>query len=205
MQRADHAVHLAVVGGALPACDTRQRLVVDDAARQEVHDVERAAQDGEVFAVQVDPRHRYVAVAQRLHDAELTVDGMRRGQQLSRRPGAQHVLLRTARDPVGRVGLAARQALQRQPGLRDQAFAVQQSRQRGAVESGTACAGRYRMGCLHRLVLPGATFRVSWPYGRRRRAALCPLLLACRADQAALTMSSTTFLASPNTIMVLSM
>ena len=46
-----------------------------------------------VLAQQVHARHRHVAAGQRAHDAELALDGMRRGQQLGHRPGlgAHHV------------------------------------------------------------------------------------------------------------------
>ena len=88
VQRGDDAVHLVVDRRALLARHARQRLVPEHAALHELHHVEGAADDRFVLAQQVHARHRHLAAGQRVHDPELALHRMGRGQQPGRRARA---------------------------------------------------------------------------------------------------------------------
>ena len=80
-----------------------------DAAGQELHDVEDRADHRIVLAERVGLGHRHVGViGQRLDHAILAIDLVRRGQQLARRLLAQHVHAAAAVSHVkGRIALPA--------------------------------------------------------------------------------------------------
>lgn len=96
--------------GSILNAHAGQTGVLEDAAVEELHDVEGGADDAVILAQAVGPRHRHVGMArQRGKDAILAVDLVRRlGQQLARRLLAQHEprARRHRGKQVGRVGLA---------------------------------------------------------------------------------------------------
>ncbi len=136
VQRGDHAVHLAVDGGALGRVHAGQRLVHEHAALQKLHHVERRAQQRRIVAVGQHARHGHGRVLQRAHHAVLAVDGVGRCDQRPRGLLAQHVVAAFRRgDAKGGVGLPARQYRGRErprarQALRAQVVAQRVQRQR---------------------------------------------------------------------------
>ena len=116
VQRRQHPVHLVVHGGALARLQARQRLLPEHPAVDEVHHIEGPADDGFVVTQHMHARHRHAAEGQRVHHAELTLDGVGRRQQLGQRPGlGPHHILAPGRDQLeGGVRLPALELLDRQ-------------------------------------------------------------------------------------------
>ena len=95
-------------GAAVVGQHVRDHGVLEDAAVEELHDVEGRADDGVVLAQAVGLGHRHVRLGQGVDDAVLALDLVGRlGDEASRRLLAQHVALAVRRcQLVRRVGLA---------------------------------------------------------------------------------------------------
>ena len=91
VDRRDHAVHFFVDGGAFGRCQAWQRGVPEDPPFDVLHEIERRARHADVVAITQRARHGYGAARERVEDAELAVDGVRRRQQRARRLAPQHV------------------------------------------------------------------------------------------------------------------
>ena len=102
--RADHRIEQR---RALVARQPRCRELVEHAAVELLHQVERRAEHFAVGAVVQRSRHRHVGVAQRAEHAVLAVDRVRRRQHHPARLLAQHRLPPTAAQEVGGVRHAA--------------------------------------------------------------------------------------------------
>ncbi len=76
MQGGDHAIHFPINRRAFCARQAGQRLVEHHPALQELHDVEGAAQDRRILAVEEEPRDGYFAALQGTHHAIFAVNGM---------------------------------------------------------------------------------------------------------------------------------
>jgi hypothetical protein len=143
--------HGEVHGPPLLGLDARQRVVVEDAALDALHDVEGRADHVALGLEKQGRRHRHVGLRKRPHDPELAVDGMGGGQDLARRLLAQHETAVVEGDEEGRVRLPARDA--------GQPHGAAQARQRLAEEG--VKAGRVKL----RRVRRGRSVR----HGRLRR------------------------------------
>ena len=104
-----HVVHRIEDLAAVGRRDAGHLGIGQDAAGQELHDVEGRADHRIVLAERVGLGHRHVGmVRQRLDHAILAIDLVRRRQQLARRLLAQHVHAAAAvGDVEGRIALAA--------------------------------------------------------------------------------------------------
>ena len=107
VQPRQRGVQVVVDGGALGRRHAGQAGVAEDAAFQEVHHVERRADDAVVLAQRPHRRHRKADAAQRLHHAELAVDLVRAGQQRAGRLLAQHPALRAGCQQIRGIGRTA--------------------------------------------------------------------------------------------------
>ncbi len=147
VQGRERAVHGVVDRGALViVARFRQRRIPEDAAVEEIHDVEHAA-DRRILGRQMQHcGHRYGGTGKRLHHPEFAVDLMRRFQQLPGRLGAQHVAATGRRQEIGRVRLAGFELFDRgEPGkARD--FRLEVRRKRCLVERVQASLMRSRAG-----------------------------------------------------------
>ncbi|MNT19573.1 hypothetical protein D3C72_1548360 [compost metagenome] len=130
MQRCHHAIHLRVDGTPLGALHTRQRLVHHYPAIEVLHQVERAANHGQVFAVQVHGGDGHITALERAHDAKLAVDGVRLGLDVPGRLHPQHVAVCTGGDQESRIGLATGKPGGSKRCLVDQPARVEQPGQR---------------------------------------------------------------------------
>src|SRR5262249_41350864 len=119
MKTSNDAVELVPDCAALGFRHPRKRLVPQHAAVDEIHDVERRADDRLVLAQDVRPRHREPGRMQRLDDAELAVHRVRRGQKLARRLSPQHEAAAVGGgDQVSGIRLAALELLYPQRGTK---------------------------------------------------------------------------------------
>src|SRR6185503_10275506 len=84
-----------------------QRGVPQDPPFDVLHEIERRTRDAGIVAIVQGARHGYGAVRERVEDAELAIDGVRRRQQRAGRLAAQHVAAAGGGEKVGRVGLPA--------------------------------------------------------------------------------------------------
>ena len=105
-----------------------------DPALDMLHDVERRADDAGVLAQGVDARGRHPGAPQRRQHAVLALDGMRRGQQLSRRLAAYHVAAGGGADPVGGIALAAAELLDLDRAAKTLDVALEKGEKRVAVD-----------------------------------------------------------------------
>ena len=71
------------------------------------HKKEGGADDAVVGAIQHGLGNRKCLSVEGADNAEFAVDGVRRGQQFSRRLAPQHVTAQRRLDEIGRIGLAA--------------------------------------------------------------------------------------------------
>ena len=97
-----------MVGGlALHVIEIGQIRLHEDAAGDEIHQVERRADDGGVLAEQPHPHNGDGRTLKRRLHPVFAVDGMGAGEQLARRLFAQHIFAARRFDEEGRVRLAA--------------------------------------------------------------------------------------------------
>ena len=112
VQRGERADRGLVVASPRVPRQLGQRRVPEDAAVDEVHHVERRADDAGVVAVDVHGRDGEAGhAAERLLHPELAIHRVRGGEQRPGRLAPQHVAARGGLEPVGRIGLAAREPL----------------------------------------------------------------------------------------------
>jgi hypothetical protein len=104
-----HVVHRIEDFAAIGRRDAGHLGIGQDAAGQELHDVERGADHKSVLAQGVGFRHRHIGmIRQSLDDAIFAIHLVRRGQELARRLLAQHVHApATVGQVEGRVALPA--------------------------------------------------------------------------------------------------
>lgn len=145
VQRSDDAIHLGVDGLPLGWAHAGQRLVPQNTAGHELHDVEGAADHGFVFAQAVHARHRHIGALQAAHHRKLALNGMGRGQQFGHRPrfGAHHIGAGWPAELVGWVGLAAFEGFNCQRTCEARQFGLQPSAQGFGVK---CLLGWYRPG-----------------------------------------------------------
>jgi len=107
VQGCQHAVELQVELASLGGRHAREFLIPEHAALYKFHDIKGASDHRLVFAQHVHARHRHRRAMQGLHDAELALDRVGRGQQFGDGTGfgAHHILGRRRDELVGGVGL----------------------------------------------------------------------------------------------------
>ena len=104
--------HAEIDAAALLRREIRQGRVLEDAAVEPLHQVERRAQRLVVVMEQDRTRHRHAGRRQGLQHAIFAIDGMGAAQDRAGRLLAQHQPARAVIDEIGRVGLAAADDLQ---------------------------------------------------------------------------------------------
>jgi hypothetical protein len=148
------------------------------AAFRKIHHIKGGADHRRVFAQKARRYHRDAAVAQRIHDAILALDHMRRRQQLARRLFAQNVTPVAALQQKRRIGLAAAELANGQAGGK-------------SVDMGRGVRGKAtcvelmsrtdvgHVGRTHKKALPA---QARDPISGRTPAKFCPIirLLNCR-------------------------
>src|SRR5262249_42919624 len=108
VKASDYAIELVPDRAALGFRHAGKRLVPEHAALDEIHDVERRADDRLVLAQDVRPRHGKPGRMQRLDDLVLPVHRVSRRQQLARGLATHDEAAAVCGgDPVGGIRLAA--------------------------------------------------------------------------------------------------
>ncbi len=106
MQPGEHRGHVGVHRGAIRRRHAGKMRLAKHAPVHTTHDEERRADHARVVAHREHRRHRHTA-GERLHHAMLTIDRVRRRQQLAGGFLAQHVIALGGAQEIGRVRLAA--------------------------------------------------------------------------------------------------
>ena len=111
----DDTVQLIPDRRALGLRHAGKGLIPQHTSSDEIHDVERRADDKRVFAQHMRLRDGEAGRIKRMDHAKFAIDGVRGRQQLSRRLASQHEApARGVADLVSRVGLAALELLDRE-------------------------------------------------------------------------------------------
>ncbi len=117
VQLGECGVGCVIDRAALIGAEIGQIRVPEDPACNEIHDVERRADDAVILAQAKHVRRGEALFAQRLHHPVFAIHRVRGRQQLSRRLAAQHVLRPRGGELVGGVRLPALELLDRQRSL----------------------------------------------------------------------------------------
>ncbi len=111
MQPRQRADGILVGGAPFGGSQVRQRAVPGDAALDQFHHVEGRADHARVGAERQRPRHGEARRMQRRDEPVFAIDRVGGRQQRAERLAPQHDSTAWRRDPIGRVGLTARELL----------------------------------------------------------------------------------------------
>ena len=106
--------HAEIEATPLGGRETGQGGIMEDAALQPLHQIERRAERLGIGMEEHGARHRHIRLRQRLKHTELAVDRMGSAQDRPGRLLAQNQATRSPIDEIGRIGLAAADAFERE-------------------------------------------------------------------------------------------